>query len=166
MWRLHPDVRSKLHDLRLFNNPPQTPSRASIFAPKLIIQSVVKSDDKVKNDVEEDLPPLQPINSGESKDGNQCPDDPLDCGSDLLSSNFKEIDEELGLETGWWAEALTKNIDGLMADLAEDQDSDPCLPFESSSEYPIDTPKSPTSVQPWVDERLNLEELDTILGLK
>ena len=156
MWRLHPDVRSKLHDFRFLENSQQTPSRSSIFAPKLIIQSVVKSNDKTESEVEAELAPNQLTENNEKESSPS----QVDGGSDLLSNNFKEeemnIDEELRLDNGWWT--------GALADL-EETNSDPCARLDSPTQCNLDTPKSPLNVQPWVDDRLNLEELDTILGL-
>ncbi|VDK23356.1 unnamed protein product [Taenia asiatica] len=157
MWRLHPDIRSKLRDLTYQDAPPQTLSKSSIIAPKLIIQSVIKTKEDAAP------PPLtsQPDDNEEQheRQGENQEDD------SHIVKDFKlemENEEEPRLENDWWSGDLTENVDSLMGDL-EGASSDIYMPLDSPTCFSVDTP---TDDQPWVDDRLNLEELDNILGFK
>ncbi|VDM30519.1 unnamed protein product [Hydatigera taeniaeformis] len=153
MWRLHPDIRSKLRDLNYQDVPPLSLSRTSIIAPKLIIQSVIKN----KGD---DVPLLSTSYPVEKEGSYQ--------HQQVSQEDFKsemECEEEPRLENDWWSGDLTENMDTLMGDM-EETSPDPYMPLNSPTEYPTGNPDNPTDDQPWVDDRLNLEELDNILGLK
>ncbi|KAL5107011.1 Forkhead box protein J1-B [Taenia crassiceps] len=158
MWRLHPDIRSKLRHLSFRDAPPQTPSKSSIIAPKLIIQSIIKT--KV-----DDAPPAGQLADNEEPHGQQRENKEDD--NHLVEDLKLEMagEEEPKLEDDWWSGDLTENVDRLVGDLEEDN-PDMRIHLGSPASFSVGTPNTPTDDQPWVDDRLNLEELDNILGLK
>lgn len=158
-WRLHPDIRSKLRDLNFQDAPPQALSKSSIIAPRLIIQSAIKTKE------EDATPPpaSRPVNEEHHDRQRENEED-----DNRLVKDFKlgmESEEEPRLENDWWSGDLTENVDRLIGDL-ESANSDLYMPLDSPTSFSVDTPNTPMDDQPWVDDRLNLEELDNILGLK